>query len=82
MDKYIGFDIDNKKTVACVVQNGVQDIYEAMCSDINSMVKFLDKHRQGDIKTHLVFEISGQAVFIYDSLQGHVDSMTIANPSK
>ena len=22
MDKYIGFDIDNKKTVACVVQKG------------------------------------------------------------
>ncbi len=23
MDKYIGFDIDSNKTVACVVENGV-----------------------------------------------------------
>ena len=27
MDKYIGFDIDCKKTVACVVQNGKKNIY-------------------------------------------------------
>jgi len=25
MDKYIGFDMDSKKTVACVVQNGKKD---------------------------------------------------------
>ena len=27
MDKYIGFDIDSKKTVACVVQKGEKDRY-------------------------------------------------------
>ncbi len=27
MDKYIGFDIDCNKTVACVVQNGKKDLY-------------------------------------------------------
>ncbi len=27
MDKYIGFDIDSKKTVACVVQKGERDRY-------------------------------------------------------
>ncbi|HUS73393.1 MAG TPA: hypothetical protein VMY06_10035, partial [Sedimentisphaerales bacterium] len=27
MDKYIGFDIDDKKTVACVVQKGRKDKY-------------------------------------------------------
>jgi len=25
MEKYIGFDIDDKKTVACVVQKGKKD---------------------------------------------------------
>ena len=28
MDKYIGFDIDNKKTVACVAQKGGKTSYE------------------------------------------------------
>jgi hypothetical protein len=27
MDKYIGFDVDSKKTVACVVQKGEKDKY-------------------------------------------------------
>jgi len=25
MDKYIGFDVDSKKTVACVIQKGERD---------------------------------------------------------
>ncbi len=82
MDKYIGFDIDDKKIVACVVQNGIQDIYETLVPGVDSMKAFLDKQRKGGCKTHLVFEISGQAGFVYDSLQGHVDSITVANPSK
>jgi len=28
MDKYIGFDIDDKKTVACIVHKGKIDVYE------------------------------------------------------
>jgi hypothetical protein len=27
IDKYIGFDIDSKKTVACIVQKGERDRY-------------------------------------------------------
>jgi hypothetical protein len=33
MDKYIGFDIDSKKIVACVVENGKKDIYQTLRSD-------------------------------------------------
>ena len=82
MDKYIGFDIDCKKTVACVVQNGKKDVYETFRSDIESMRKFLadQKHEHG--KIHLVFEISGQAGFIYDSLERYCDTITVANPHK
>ncbi len=29
MDKYIGFDIDCKKTVACVVEKGKKDLYQS-----------------------------------------------------
>ena len=30
MSKYIGFDIDCKKVVACAVENGKKDIYETL----------------------------------------------------
>ena len=82
MDKYIGFDIDVKKTVACVVQDGKRDFYATFKSDIESMSKFLRQQRQSARKVHLAFEISGQAGFIYDSLEGSCDTITVANPHK
>ncbi len=30
MDKYIGFDVDSKKTVACVVQKGKKDRFTTL----------------------------------------------------
>jgi transposase len=82
MDKYIGFDIDCKKTVACVVQKNEKDKYATIGPDIESMRKFLIQQKLDHSKTHLVFEISGQAGFIYDSLLDSVDSLTVANPHK
>jgi len=82
MDKYIGFDIDCNKTVACVVQNGKKDFYATIGSDIEFMRKFLAQQKHDSGKIHLVFEISGQAGFIYDSLAGYADTITVANPSK
>ena len=82
MDKYIGFDIDCKKTVACVVQNGKKDLYATIGPDIGAMRKFLVQQQHNSGKVHLVFEISGQAGFIYDSLIDSVDTITVANPSK
>ncbi|GAI13282.1 unnamed protein product, partial [marine sediment metagenome] len=41
MDKYIGFDIDSKKTIACVVQKGKKDEYATISADIESMRKYL-----------------------------------------
>ena len=82
MDKYIGFDIDCNKTVACVVENGKKDLYAMIGSDIESMRKFLAQQKHDSGKIHLVFEISGQAGFIYDSLAGYADMITVANPSK
>ena len=82
MDKYIGFDIDCKKTVACVVQSGKNDIYQTIGTDIESMRQLLISQKQPNYKIHLVFEISGQAGFIYDALAGYADTITVANPSK
>ena len=33
MDKYIGFDVDSKKTVACVIQKGEKDRYTTLKTD-------------------------------------------------
>ena len=30
MDKYIGFDVDSNKTVACVIQEGKKDVYQTL----------------------------------------------------
>ncbi len=46
MDKYIGFDIDSKKTVACVVQKGEKDRYTTFKTDIGQMNSFLQRQRQ------------------------------------
>ena len=82
MKKYIGFDIDSKKTVCCIIEAGKRDKYKTISSDISSMSKFLKSEKQGGYKVSLVFEISGQAGFIYDSLIDYVDEIKVANPSK
>lgn len=82
MDKYIGFDIDSKKTVACIVQKGKKDKYATFVTSIEQMKKFLETERQGREKLHLTFEISGQAGYWYDNLRGYVDDITVSNPSK
>jgi transposase len=82
MSKYIGFDIDDKKTVVCVVERGKKDVYETIGSDIESMRRFLKKQRRAGGRIELAFEISGQAGFIYDSLIDCVDQINVVNPSK
>ncbi|HBG26307.1 MAG: hypothetical protein A2Y10_01905 [Planctomycetes bacterium GWF2_41_51] len=82
MNKYIGFDLDSNKTVACVVENGKNDLYQTFGPDVQSMRQFLLSQKQPGCKVHLAFEISGQAGFIYDSLIDCVDSINVANPSK
>lgn len=82
MDKYIGFDIDDKKTVACVVQKGKKDKYTTFNTDIQQMKKFLKMQRQKGQNLHLTFEISGQAGYRCDQLIESVQDITVSNPSK
>lgn len=82
MSKYIGFDIDCKKVVACVVEAGKSDMYETLGPDVGSMRKFLLSQRHSGKRVELAFEISGQAGFIYDSLIECVEEIKVANPTK
>lgn len=82
MHKYIGFDMDSKKTVCCVVEAGQKERYRTIGPDVGSMRKFLKAEKKGGYRVEIVFEISGQAGFIYDSLMDCVDDIKVANPSK
>ena len=65
------------------MQNGKKELYNTIGPDVESMKKFLLKQKKEfSGKTHLVFEVSGQSGFLYDSLIDSVDSLTVANPSK
>lgn len=82
MDKYIGFDSDSNKTIACVVQKGQKDNYTTVKTDIEQMKKFLKKQQRPGERLHLTFEISGEAGYRYDSLIDFVDDITVSNPTK
>lgn len=82
MEKYIGMDIDNKKIICCVIQQGKKDRYQTIRPGIAAMRGLLRQEKADDSKVHLAFEISGQAGYIYDSLIDDADSITVVNPSK
>ena len=82
MNKYIGFDIDSKKTIACVVEKGKKDRFTTLKTDIEQMKDFLQKQRKPDANLHLTFEISGEAGYRYDQMVELVDDITVSNPSK
>jgi transposase len=82
MDKYIGFDIDDKKTIACVVQEGKPDMYETLPTEISFLKLWLKQQRNSGERLHLTFEVSGQAGWLHDELFDLVDTLTVSNPSK
>ena len=82
MDKYIGMDMDSKKTVICVVQQGKADRYTTVGSDVESLRRFLRSEHAIGSKVHAAFEVGGQAGWLYDQLIDVVDSLHVANPTK
>ncbi len=43
MDKYIGFDVDSKKTVVCVIQKGERDRYTILKTDIDLKTEVVEQ---------------------------------------
>jgi len=43
MDKYIGFAVDSKKTVACVIQKGEIDRYTTLKTDIDLKTEVVEQ---------------------------------------
>lgn len=82
MDKYIGMDIDNKKIICCTKQQNKKEKYQTIKPTIPAMKAFIKEQKSDGSKVNIVYEISGQAGYIYDSLINSADSITVANPSK
>lgn len=82
MDKYIGLDMDCKKTVGYAIVPGQSETSATFGPDIESIRRYLRQQRQGGYRVHAAFEISGQAGFLYDALLDDVDSLHVVNPTK
>jgi transposase len=83
MDKYIGMDVDINKTVACVVTGpGDPGRYLTIRTEVEAMQAFLRSEREGGYKTHVVFEVRGEAGWFYDNLEGYADEVVVCNPAE
>ncbi len=81
MIKYIGLDMDSKKTVSMVYENGTEK-YATLPPDIGSLQDFLIKHKSKKNKVFVAFEVSGLAGWIYDQIVDLVDEVKVVNPTK
>ncbi len=82
MDKYIGLDMDCKKTVGYTIVPGQSETSATFGPDVESIRRYLRQERKGGYRLHAAFEISGQAGFQYDQLLEDVDSLHVVNPTK
>lgn len=81
MDKFIGFDVDHKHTLACVTQAGRPDRYTKLPTEMGQLRQWLQAQRQAGDRLHLTFEVSGLAGHMYDSLVDVVDRLEVSNPT-
>jgi len=82
MDKFIGFDIDHKHTVACITQAGRRDRYTKLKTEVGALRQWLQAERQPGEQLHLTFEVSGLSGLLYDGLVDVVDRLEVSNPTK
>ena len=65
MDKFIGIDIDHKRTVPCVVQVGQPNRYRKLRTEMGALREWLVAQRQPGDRLHLTFEVSGLSGHLY-----------------
>lgn len=82
MDKYIGLDVSDKQTVACVVSPAGKDVYATVPTELGELRAFLAGQRGRGDRVHATFEVSGQAGWLYDGLVDVVDRLVVSNPSQ
>jgi len=82
MDKYVGLDVSDKQTVACVVSPAGKDVYATVPTELPALRAFLARQRGHGDRVHATFEVSGQAGWLYDGLVDVVDRLVVSNPSQ
>lgn len=82
MDKYIGFDMADNQTIACVLGQNTKEAYASLPTEVTALRAWLAQQKKGGHRLHLTFEVSGQAGFFYDNLLDSVETLTVSNPAK
>ena len=82
MDKFIGFDMDHKHTVACITQKDQPDRFCKLNTKVDDLREWLRDQRGPGERIHLTFEVSGLAGHLYDGLVEEVDHLEVSNPSQ
>jgi len=82
LDKYIGFDVDDKNTMACVLQDGCPDRYATLPTEVEAIRQRVDQQNGSGDRLDLTFEVSGRTGYLYDELIGEVDGLVVSNPSQ
>lgn len=82
MKKYIGFDVDSKKIVVCVVAEGQKDWYTTLKLDVKKVRQWLKQQRGVGDRLSLSFEVSGTSGLLYDAWYDVVDEIAVCNPSE
>ena len=59
MDEYIGFDVDDKKTISCIITADRKEVYDTIPTTMESLQQWLKKQRQAGDRLFLTFEVSG-----------------------
>ncbi|WP_146662962.1 IS110 family transposase [Anaerohalosphaera lusitana] len=59
-----------------------KDCFSTFETDPEKMKQFLKQQGSRGDRLHLTFEISGQAGYLHDQLRGHVEDVTVSNPTR
>jgi transposase len=82
MNKYIGFDMSDKQTIACVIGTEKQESYAALPTEVADLRRWLAGQKKGGHRLHLTFEVCGRARFLYDHLRDAVETLSVSNPAQ
>jgi transposase len=83
MEKYIGMDMDKKKTVVCVYDlESRKGRCKTLRTELAVLQDWLKKERKEGDRLHVTFEVAGHAGYYYEGLSEVADSVTVSNPSK
>jgi hypothetical protein len=69
MDRFIGFDVDHKRTVACLRQAGRPDRYAKLRTEVSELREWLQAQRGPGDRLHWTETMNGHFLFAASEAQ-------------